>query len=38
VNHIHVGPVAIEIAAPPALVFQMRSTIGQGAQRDGERA
>ena len=37
-NRIHVGPVAIEIAAPPALVFQMLSAIGQGAQRDGERA
>lgn len=35
-NRIHVGPVAIEIAAPPALVFQMLSAIGQGAQRDGD--
>ncbi|MEX2184091.1 MAG: SRPBCC family protein [Chloroflexota bacterium] len=35
---IEVGPVATDIAAPPALVFQMLAAIGQGAQRDGERA
>lgn len=37
-NGIDVGPVTIEIAAPPALVFQMLTAIGQGAQKDGERA
>ena len=37
-NRIDVGPVSIEIAAPPALVFQMLAAIGQGAQKDGERA
>ena len=37
-NRIDVGPVCIEIAAPPALVFQMLTAIGQGAQKDGERA
>ncbi|CAN5488346.1 hypothetical protein BH20CHL7_BH20CHL7_09810 [soil metagenome] len=35
---IEIGPVVTEIAAPPALVFQMLAAIGQGAQRDGERA
>jgi hypothetical protein len=37
-NRIDFGPVNIEIAAPPALVFQMLAAIGQGAQQDGERA
>ena len=37
-NRIELGPVAIEVAAPPALVFQMLAAIGQGAQTDGERA
>ena len=37
-NRIDVGPVTIEIAAPPALVFQMLAAIGQGAKQDGERA
>ncbi|MEK6720962.1 MAG: hypothetical protein AABZ33_09885 [Chloroflexota bacterium] len=37
-NRIDVGPVTIDIAAPPALVFQMLAAIGQGAQKDGERA
>ncbi|MBA3585759.1 MAG: SRPBCC family protein [Gemmatimonadetes bacterium] len=37
-NRIDVGPVTIEIAAPPALVFQMLAAIGQGAQQHGERA
>ena len=27
-NRIDVGPVTIEIAAPPALVFQMLAAIG----------
>ena len=35
---IHVGPVAIEIAAPPQLVYQMLAAVGQGAQRGRERA
>lgn len=37
-NRIDVGPVSMEIAAPAALVFQMLAAIGQGAQKDGERA
>jgi len=37
-NRIDVGPVTMEIAAPPALVFQMLAAIGQGAQKGGERA
>ena len=37
-NRIDVGPVTIEIAAPPALVFQMLAAIGEGAQQHGERA
>ncbi len=37
-NRIEVGPVTTEIAAPPALVFQMLAAIGQGPQQDGERA
>ncbi len=37
-NRVDVGPITIEIAAPPALVFQMLAAIGQGAQKDGERA
>lgn len=32
------GPVAVEVDAPAALVFQMLAAIGQGAQRLGERA
>ncbi len=35
---IDIGPVTVEIAAPPALVYQMLAAIGQGAQQDGERA
>jgi hypothetical protein len=37
-NRIDVGPVSVDIAAPPALVFQMLAAIGQGALNDGERA
>ena len=37
-NRIEVGPVSIEIAAPPALVYQMLAAIGQGGHKDGERA
>ena len=37
-NRIDVGPVTIEIAAPPALVFQMLAAIGEGAQQHSERA
>ena len=37
-NQVRIGPVTIEIAAPPALVFQMLAAIGQGAQQHGERA
>ncbi len=37
-NRVRIGPVTIEIAAPPALVFQMLAAIGQGAQQHGERA
>ncbi len=33
-----VGPIAIEVAAPVGLVYQMLAAIGQGAQRPGERA
>ena len=33
-----VGPIEVEIDAPPALVYQMLAAIGQGAQRAGERA
>lgn len=35
---IEVGPVAADVAAPPALVFQMLAAIGQGGQPNGERA
>ncbi len=38
VSRVDIGPVAEDIAAPPALVFQMLAAIGQGARRDGERA
>jgi hypothetical protein len=38
VNPVAVGPVSVEIEAPPALVYQMLAAIGQGAQQDGERA
>ncbi len=37
-NRIAVGPVTVEIAATPALVYQMLAAIGQGTQKDGERA
>lgn len=37
-NRIELGPIAVEVAAPPALVFQMLAAIGQGAQANGERA
>lgn len=37
-SRMDIGPVTIEIAAPPALVFQMLAAIGQGGQKDGERA
>jgi len=36
-NRIDVGPVTVEIAAPPALVYQMLAAVGQGAQNHGER-
>lgn len=35
---VSVGPVSTRIAAPPRLVYQMLSAIGQGDGRDGERA
>ncbi len=35
---VTVGPVSVRIAAPPQLVYQMMSAIGQGDGRDGERA
>lgn len=35
---VTVGPVSVRIAAPPQLVYQMISAIGQGDGRDGERA
>ena len=35
---ITVGPVSTRIGAPPELVYQMLSAIGQGDGRDGERA
>ncbi len=38
VSRVDIGPVTEDIAAPPALVFQMLAAIGQGARRDGERA
>ncbi len=37
-NRIEIGPIAVDVAAPPALVFQMLAAIGQGAQTNGERA
>jgi hypothetical protein len=38
VRRLDIGPVTEDIAAPPALVFEMLAAIGQGAQRNGERA
>jgi hypothetical protein len=35
---VTVGPVVARIAAPPELVYQMLSAIGQGEAQDGERA
>ena len=35
---MEVGPVTVEIEAPAVLVYQMLAAIGQGPQRDGERA
>jgi len=35
---IAVGPVSARIAAPPQLVYQMLSAIGQGGGQNGERA
>lgn len=35
---VTVGPVSVQIDAPPELVYQMLSAIGQGDVRDGERA
>jgi hypothetical protein len=35
---VNVGPVSARIAAPPQLVYQMLSAIGQDDGRDGERA
>jgi carbon monoxide dehydrogenase subunit G len=35
---ITVGPISVRIGAPPQLVYQMLSAIGQGDERDGERA
>lgn len=37
-NALEVGPVAIEVAAPVGLLYQMLAAIGQGVQRPGERA
>lgn len=37
-NVVRIGPVSCAVAAPPALVYQMLSAIGQGPKRDGERA
>ncbi|MBA3235415.1 MAG: hypothetical protein H0T59_05405, partial [Chloroflexi bacterium] len=37
-NRIELGPIALHVEAPPALVFQMLAAIGQGAQTNGERA
>ncbi|MES2209299.1 MAG: hypothetical protein V4515_03840 [Chloroflexota bacterium] len=34
----HVGPIAAEVRAPAALIYQMLAAIGQGAKRPGERA
>jgi hypothetical protein len=34
---VSIGPVSTRIAAPPALVYQMLSAIGQGHGRNGER-
>lgn len=33
-----IGPVACTVAAPPALVYQMLSAIGQGSGTNGERS
>ncbi|MCI0346642.1 MAG: SRPBCC family protein [Chloroflexi bacterium] len=35
---IALGPISARIAAPPQLVYQMLSAIGQGGGQDGERA
>lgn len=35
---VSIGPVSTRIAAPPPLVYQMLSAIGQGDGRNGERA
>lgn len=35
---VSIGPVSTRIAAPPPLVYQMLSAIGQGDARNGERA
>ncbi len=35
---VTIGPVSTSIAAPPQLVYQMLSAIGQGDGRNGERA
>lgn len=35
---VTIGPVSARIGAPPQLVYQMLSAIGQGDGRDGERA
>lgn len=37
-RRIEIGPIRADLRAPAALVFQMLSAIGQGAQRPGERS
>lgn len=37
-NVMRIGPVSCTVAAPPPLVYQMLSAVGQGPQRDGERS
>lgn len=36
--NVTIGPVSALIAAPPGLVYQMLAAIGQGQDRNGERA
>jgi len=37
-KRVAIGPVSCMVDAPPRLVYQMLSAIGQGVPRDGERA
>lgn len=37
-NAVRIGPVSCTVAAPPPLLYQMLSAVGQGPQRDGERS